>query len=239
MRPDSRRHERRRVRDAVPGAAMKSRRAATLRPYAPLLVLIVTICLGLDGVRPAAVGRSSPGRRPSRRVCVSARWRCAASSVPPSPRASASRSRGRVRAAGRVWRCVAGTARAARATRVGGARTKSADRDGGARRRRRRPAPPHDGAARSAVRALRRAGVARADSRGVRHRLRQRRPLSLGVPRSARRRWKSVRCRWACRRSSRTTTPSTRADVLRVSLTLHAYSRSVPAVVQASNTVTR
>ena len=32
---------------------------------------------------------------------------------------------------------------------------------------------------------------------------------------------------------------STRTDALRVSLTLHAYSRSVPAVVQASNTVTR
>ena len=34
-------------------------------------------------------------------------------------------------------------------------------------------------------------------------------------------------------------TPSTPADALRVSLTLHAYSRSVPAVIQASNTVTR
>jgi hypothetical protein len=31
----------------------------------------------------------------------------------------------------------------------------------------------------------------------------------------------------------------TRADILRASLTLHAYSRSAPAVVQASNTVAR
>ena len=33
--------------------------------------------------------------------------------------------------------------------------------------------------------------------------------------------------------------PSTRADVLRASLTLQAYSRPVPAVIQASSTVTR
>jgi len=33
--------------------------------------------------------------------------------------------------------------------------------------------------------------------------------------------------------------PRTRPDVLRVSLTLHAYSRQIPAVVRASNTVTR
>jgi hypothetical protein len=32
---------------------------------------------------------------------------------------------------------------------------------------------------------------------------------------------------------------ATRADPLRVSLTLHAYSRSVPRVVQASHPVTR
>ena len=58
--------------------------ARTLRPYAPLLVLIATIGLGwLVFVRPVSVDRA-PRRHTARRVCVSARWCCAARSSAPA-----------------------------------------------------------------------------------------------------------------------------------------------------------
>ena len=128
--PRSRRHERRRVRLRCSSRCRDgSRRPSRFARYAPARAADRHGGAGLDGVRPSAVGRASPRCAPRWTPC-SARWCCAADmSAPvaaqrpvaiPWPRSSGTSPAGNASH---------GTARAARATRVGGAARESADRD--------------------------------------------------------------------------------------------------------------